>query len=80
MLLMERLHIKTGGTNTHDLAKMSWSNSKFPVLLTWSSCSIGTAESLGRGSVQYMSAGTGVTHSEMNRGDDMYGNFQFYGI
>lgn len=29
--------------------------------------SMGTAESLGRGCVQYMSAGTGVTHSEMNR-------------
>ncbi|CAI5975823.1 unnamed protein product [Closterium sp. NIES-64] len=28
--------------------------------------SMGTAETLGRGCVQYMSAGTGVTHSEMN--------------
>ncbi|CAM6118823.1 unnamed protein product [Calypogeia fissa] len=33
--------------------------------------SMGTAESLGRGAVQYMSAGTGVTHSEMNNHDDM---------
>lgn len=33
--------------------------------------SMGTAESLGRGSVQYMSAGTGVTHSEMNDEDEM---------
>lgn len=33
--------------------------------------SMGTAESLGRGSVQYMSAGTGVTHSEMNNGNDL---------
>lgn len=31
--------------------------------------SMGTGESLGRGSVQYMSAGRGVTHSEMNDGD-----------
>lgn len=32
--------------------------------------SMGTAESLGRGSVQYMSAGKGVTHSEMNDEDE----------
>lgn len=31
--------------------------------------SMGHKESLGRGAVQYMSAGTGVTHSEMNEGD-----------
>lgn len=34
--------------------------------------SIGTSETLGRGSVQYMSAGTGIRHSEMNNGDDLY--------
>ncbi|KAL3693211.1 hypothetical protein R1sor_006862 [Riccia sorocarpa] len=33
--------------------------------------SMGTAESLGRGSVQYMSAGTGVTHSEMNDDNEL---------
>ncbi|KAL2634424.1 hypothetical protein R1flu_005903 [Riccia fluitans] len=33
--------------------------------------SMGTAESLGRGSVQYMSAGTGVTHSEMNNDSEL---------
>lgn len=32
--------------------------------------SMGHKESLGRGAVQYMSAGTGVTHSEMNEGDE----------
>ena len=31
--------------------------------------SMGHRETLGRGSVQYMSAGTGVTHSEVNEGD-----------
>ena len=34
-------------------------------------CSTGTSESLGRGCVQYMSAGTGVTHSEMNETDKL---------
>eukprot|EP00897_Mesotaenium_endlicherianum_P008096 jgi/Mesen1/7314/ME000376S06489 len=33
--------------------------------------STGTMESLGRGSVQYMSAGRGITHSEMNAGNDL---------
>ncbi|KAG6557294.1 hypothetical protein Mapa_001222 [Marchantia paleacea] len=33
--------------------------------------SMGTAETLGRGSVQYMSAGRGVTHSEMNNGNEL---------
>ncbi|CAK9225661.1 unnamed protein product [Sphagnum troendelagicum] len=33
--------------------------------------SIGTAETLGRGSVQYMSAGRGISHSEMNNGNEM---------
>lgn len=32
--------------------------------------SMGNKESLGRGSIQYLSAGTGITHSEMNDGDD----------
>lgn len=32
--------------------------------------SMGNRESLSRGSVQYMSAGTGVTHSEMNDHDE----------
>jgi len=32
--------------------------------------SMGHKESLGRGAIQYMSAGTGVTHSEFNEGDD----------
>jgi redox-sensitive bicupin YhaK (pirin superfamily) len=30
----------------------------------------GHKETLGRGAVQYMSAGTGVWHSEMNEGDE----------
>lgn len=32
--------------------------------------SMGNKESLGRGSVQYLSAGTGITHSEKNEGDE----------
>ncbi len=32
--------------------------------------SMGHKESLGRGCIQYMSAGTGLTHSETNEGDD----------
>ncbi len=32
--------------------------------------SMGNKESLGRGSIQYLSAGTGITHSEKNDGDD----------
>lgn len=32
--------------------------------------SMGNKESLGRGGVQYMSAGTGVVHSEMNEGSE----------
>lgn len=31
--------------------------------------SMGNKESLGRGSLQYLSAGTGITHSEKNEGD-----------
>lgn len=31
---------------------------------------MGSKESLGRGSVQYMSAGRGVVHSEMNEGKE----------
>ena len=31
--------------------------------------SIGTKESLGRGSIQFMSAGSGIRHSEFNHGD-----------
>jgi hypothetical protein len=30
--------------------------------------SMGNKESLGRGAVQYLSAGSGITHSEMNDG------------
>jgi len=32
--------------------------------------SMGHKESLGRGTIQYMSAGTGITHSELNEGDE----------
>lgn len=32
--------------------------------------SMGHKESLGRGAIQYMSAGTGVSHSEKNEGDE----------
>ena len=32
--------------------------------------SMGNKEHLGRGAVQYMSAGTGITHSEKNEGDE----------
>lgn len=31
--------------------------------------SMGTSESLGRGSIQFMTAGTGIRHSEYNHGD-----------
>lgn len=31
--------------------------------------SVGTKESLGRGSIQFMTAGTGIRHSEFNHGD-----------
>ena len=34
--------------------------------------SMGTSESLGRGCAQYLSAGTGITHSEMNAGDEVW--------
>ena len=33
--------------------------------------SMGNKESLGRGAVQYLSAGTGITHSEMNDGAEL---------
>lgn len=33
--------------------------------------SMGTSETLTRGSVQYMSAGRGITHSEMNNGNQL---------
>jgi hypothetical protein len=33
--------------------------------------SMGNKESLGRGAVQYLSAGTGITHSEMNDGGEL---------
>ena len=33
--------------------------------------SMGNKETLGRGSMQYLSAGTGITHSEYNEGDDV---------
>ncbi len=32
--------------------------------------SMGNKESLGRGSIQYLSAGTGITHSEKNESDE----------
>lgn len=32
--------------------------------------SMGSSETIGRGAVQYMSAGTGVLHSEHNRGQE----------
>lgn len=32
--------------------------------------SMGHKESLGRGAIQYMSAGSGITHSELNEGDE----------
>ena len=32
--------------------------------------SMGNKESLGRGAIQYLSAGTGITHSEKNEGDE----------
>lgn len=35
----------------------------------WHKDSMGTSESLGRGSIQFMTAGTGVMHSEKNEGD-----------
>ena len=33
--------------------------------------SMGNTESLSRGAIQYLSAGTGITHSEMNDGDEI---------
>jgi hypothetical protein len=34
---------------------------------------MGNRHTLARGEVQYMSAGTGVTHSEHNRGEEVLG-------
>jgi redox-sensitive bicupin YhaK (pirin superfamily) len=40
--------------------------------------SMGNKESLYRGEVQYMSAGTGITHSEHNMGDEELSLFQIW--
>ncbi|MGF6989690.1 redox-sensitive bicupin YhaK (pirin superfamily) [Lachnospiraceae bacterium PM6-15] len=40
--------------------------------------SMGSEQTLTRGQVQYMSAGTGVTHSEYNHGKDMLHFFQIW--
>ena len=42
--------------------------------------SMGYKETLNRGDVQYMSAGTGLTHSEMNESKDKILRFCRYGL
>lgn len=49
---------------------------KLPCYVLW--ISIGTSETLGRGAVQYMSAGSGIRHSEMNSSDELYVHYSFY--
>jgi redox-sensitive bicupin YhaK (pirin superfamily) len=55
------------GFGTHGHAEMEIATYVVEGALTHKD-SMGTAESLGRGSVQFMTAGTGVRHSEFNNG------------